>query len=336
MWGVLAAVRAMRAEEDAGRQELVLAGGIGRGAAFASALVRDRRRNGHSLARRVRRSRRRAASGRRVGVSRAGRRRGRAGVRRGRRGCEPGRAEPPARARHRQRCACRGVRRARRRRHVVGRRVAALGDAARLDRGAAGVRESAPVGPAASGRGGRGAARGRGCDRTPSRRRRGALPRPRQRSAERPSARLADGAGAARRAWDARRLAPRDERVRLRARRHLRQRLRGRHLEEPPGPAEEARADVDHDAGRLPRVHVPLLHLRGQPVRLLAGGRGAPGGGGSAARDAARAAGRAAALADGTHRARGRCGGRALARRRCARVGRRGVAGGRRPVRRRA
>ena len=39
MWGVLAAVRAMRAEEDAGRQELVLAGGIGRGAAFVAALV---------------------------------------------------------------------------------------------------------------------------------------------------------------------------------------------------------------------------------------------------------------------------------------------------------
>jgi ABC-2 type transport system permease protein len=39
MWGVLAAVRAMRAEEDAGRQELVLAGRIGRGAAFAAALA---------------------------------------------------------------------------------------------------------------------------------------------------------------------------------------------------------------------------------------------------------------------------------------------------------
>ena len=62
-------------------------------------------------------------------------------------------------------------------------------------------------------------------------------------------------------------------------------------------------------------------------------GGGAPGGGGAAARDAARAAGRAAALADGTDRARGRGGGGALARRRCARVGRRGVAGRRRPVR---
>ena len=39
MWGVLAAVRAMRTEEDAGRQELVLAGGIGRGAAFGATLV---------------------------------------------------------------------------------------------------------------------------------------------------------------------------------------------------------------------------------------------------------------------------------------------------------
>jgi len=39
MWGVLAAVRSMRAEEDAGRQELVLAGAVGRGAAFAAALL---------------------------------------------------------------------------------------------------------------------------------------------------------------------------------------------------------------------------------------------------------------------------------------------------------
>ncbi len=39
VWGLLAAVRAMRTEEDAGRQELVLAGVIGRGGAFAAALV---------------------------------------------------------------------------------------------------------------------------------------------------------------------------------------------------------------------------------------------------------------------------------------------------------
>ena len=39
MWGLLAAVRAMRTEEDAGRQELVLAGAVGRGAAFGAALV---------------------------------------------------------------------------------------------------------------------------------------------------------------------------------------------------------------------------------------------------------------------------------------------------------
>ncbi len=38
-WGLLAAVRAMRTEEDAGRQELVLAGIVGRGGAFAAALV---------------------------------------------------------------------------------------------------------------------------------------------------------------------------------------------------------------------------------------------------------------------------------------------------------
>ena len=39
VWGLLAAVRAMRTEEDAGRQELVLAGVIGRGGAFVAALV---------------------------------------------------------------------------------------------------------------------------------------------------------------------------------------------------------------------------------------------------------------------------------------------------------
>lgn len=38
-WGMLAAVRALRAEEDAGRQELVLAGVISRGAAFAAAML---------------------------------------------------------------------------------------------------------------------------------------------------------------------------------------------------------------------------------------------------------------------------------------------------------
>lgn len=39
MWGVLAAVRAMRAEEDAGRQELVLAGIVSRRAAFVAVLA---------------------------------------------------------------------------------------------------------------------------------------------------------------------------------------------------------------------------------------------------------------------------------------------------------
>jgi hypothetical protein len=39
LWGVLAAVRALRAEEEAGRQELVLAGAVGRRAAFLAALA---------------------------------------------------------------------------------------------------------------------------------------------------------------------------------------------------------------------------------------------------------------------------------------------------------
>jgi ABC-2 type transport system permease protein len=39
LWGVLAAVRALRAEEDSGRQELVLAGPVGRGTAFRAALA---------------------------------------------------------------------------------------------------------------------------------------------------------------------------------------------------------------------------------------------------------------------------------------------------------
>jgi ABC-2 type transport system permease protein len=39
LWGILAAVRAMRAEEDAGRQELVLSGAVGRRTAFRAALA---------------------------------------------------------------------------------------------------------------------------------------------------------------------------------------------------------------------------------------------------------------------------------------------------------
>jgi ABC-2 type transport system permease protein len=39
MWGLLAAVRALRAEEDAGRQELVLAGAVSRHSAFAAVLA---------------------------------------------------------------------------------------------------------------------------------------------------------------------------------------------------------------------------------------------------------------------------------------------------------
>ncbi len=39
VWGLLAAVRAMRTEEDAGRQELVLAGTVGRGGAFVAQLA---------------------------------------------------------------------------------------------------------------------------------------------------------------------------------------------------------------------------------------------------------------------------------------------------------
>jgi ABC-2 type transport system permease protein len=39
VFGMLAAVRALRAEEDTGRMELVLAGSVGRGAAFLSAMV---------------------------------------------------------------------------------------------------------------------------------------------------------------------------------------------------------------------------------------------------------------------------------------------------------
>ena len=39
LWGMLAAVRAMRAEEDAGRAELVLAGVVGRRAAFGAQLT---------------------------------------------------------------------------------------------------------------------------------------------------------------------------------------------------------------------------------------------------------------------------------------------------------
>jgi polyether ionophore transport system permease protein len=38
-WGLLAAVKSMRAEEDAGREELVLSGAVGRGASFVASLL---------------------------------------------------------------------------------------------------------------------------------------------------------------------------------------------------------------------------------------------------------------------------------------------------------
>ena len=143
IWGVLAAVRALRTEEDTGRHEL-RAGGSGQPSARVSLRPRchrDRRRD--PLVRHVRRARADAASRRRIRVPRA---RGRvADPRLRRRGsaCESARAESAPRARA---LADRGrgrVRAARDRRHHDGDRLAALGDAARVGRGVAGVRGAA-------------------------------------------------------------------------------------------------------------------------------------------------------------------------------------------------
>ena len=82
----------------------------------------------------------------------------------------------------------------------------------------------------------------------------------------------------------------------------------------------EARDVADARRG-LPRPRVPLPAPRALPVRLLPARRRARGGGRAAARDAVRAAGRPAALARRAARARGR-GGRARARRRRCSPGR--------------
>ncbi len=132
----------MRTEEDAGRQELVLAGAVGRGAAFVAQLVAIAVGTavlwlatfaGLVVARLpVGGSAYLALAS--VSVV--------PGLRRRRRRREPGRADAAARARNRQRRARGRVRPPRRRGHVVASRLAALGNAARLDRGAARVRVS--------------------------------------------------------------------------------------------------------------------------------------------------------------------------------------------------
>ncbi len=100
---------------------------------------RDRNRRRRPLARDLRRPRRVAPARGRLRVSRARGRRRRAGLRRGRRAREPAGAEPADRARARRRRAGGGLPPACRRRHVQSRR-APVGDAARLDRGAPGLR----------------------------------------------------------------------------------------------------------------------------------------------------------------------------------------------------
>ena len=69
VWALLAIVRATRAEEDAGRQDLVLAEAVARRTAFASAVARMLARRGSALARARARTGRCEAPRRGVGVS---------------------------------------------------------------------------------------------------------------------------------------------------------------------------------------------------------------------------------------------------------------------------
>ena len=89
-----------------------------------------------------------------------------------------------------------------------------------------------------------------------------------------------------------------------RPRRRRLEHLERRDLERAAQGLRAARDWVDRQPDRLPRVRLPLLRRCGLRVRGNADRRSAPGGGGPAARDDARAAGRPHALACRTHRTR--------------------------------
>ena len=150
VFGLLAAVRALRTEEDAGRMELVLAGIVGAAHGVPLGAGRDRGGRRAAVARGVRRGSRGRAAGRRLGLSRAGDGVGRAGVRRA---WARWQASSRRRAGSRSSSAARSSALSFLLRVIAdtasGVDLAALGDAAWMGRGAASVRRrrAARAGP---------------------------------------------------------------------------------------------------------------------------------------------------------------------------------------------
>ena len=120
VFGLLAAVRALRTEEDAGRMELVLAGIVGRRTSYLAAIAAIAAGVVLLWAGGVRRLSDRRTPRRRIGLPGARDRLGGRGVRRRRRARQPARADRPPRARARRRGPRADVPAARDRRHRGG------------------------------------------------------------------------------------------------------------------------------------------------------------------------------------------------------------------------
>ena len=310
VFGLLAAVRALRTEEDTGRMELVLAGVVGRRTSVSLGDGRDRGRASRCCGSPSSPASSSAASpaggSAYLALATASVVPVYVGV-----GALASQLAPTRRI---------ALELGRRRRRAVAsllrviadtverRRLAALGDAARLGRGAAPVHRRAPAGPAAPGRRER-AARSPLAARIAARRDigTGVLPARDTADAAPGAAVLADRAGAARRARQPDRVDEQRRRVRVHPRHGLARASR------PPSISTSVQREIAKLGSgsiatptRLPRLRVHLLRPRRQPVRVRADRRRAPRGGRRAARDAALAAGRPPPLARRAAPARGR------------------------------
>ena len=200
IFGLLAAVRALRTEEDTGRMELVLAGPIARRTAYLVCAGRDRGWHLDPVVRRVRWLPRRGLAGGRSGVPSAGDGVGHAGVRRRGSDSQPARAHPSDGARAGGRCRRPVVLAAGDRRHRKRYRLAALGDAVGVGGGATTIRRQPTARAGGPGRGDRSAASSRRADRRQPRHRHRSAPDARKRRAAAAAALLAYRTGAAQRA----------------------------------------------------------------------------------------------------------------------------------------
>ncbi len=298
VFGLLAAVRALRTEEDTGRMELVLAGGVGRGTAYLSAMAAIAAGIADPVAGGVRRLPRGRACRRRVGLSRAGD--GVASCR-----CSSASARSPASSRRRagSRSSWASA--------TVG-LFLLLRVIADTSSGAGWLRWATPLGWAEELRPFTGArplvlllpvaasalllaaaariAAGRDVGT-------GVLPArdsaaPRLRLLSSPTAQALRSERGSLIVW-----LTQHGRVRAHPRHGLGEHLLRGDLQEPAARDRQARLRLDRDAHRLSRVRVHLLHPRRQPVRVRADRRRQAGGGRRAARDAARPAGQPPRLA---------------------------------------